>query len=187
MKIMPNKAIKYCKRCGSVIANSGPSGRRKYCGFKCSNAHHDFVAMGHATEGIKRKHVDSDHYRNIGLIGGIASAKKQAVMNRSKGENFLAVLLRRAGLNVRQSVWDLVDGYEIDIFLPDRNVAISYNGPVHYKPIYGEKRLRQVRSRDRYRSRKLKELGVRHIIIKEFRRFRESISQEHFSTVLASI
>jgi hypothetical protein len=108
-------------------------------------------------------------------------------MNRSRGENRLAELLIAHGMTVRQSVWDLVEGYEIDIFLPDFNTGISFDGPVHRLPIYGEKRLAQVQRRDAYRNRKLAEMGVRHIVVQDVRQFSEYKTASQFRSCLAAL
>jgi len=180
---------KICPKCGKEFLFEGRSYRRKYCSFKCSNAHHDFKKMGRlgglvrnentkkrGYYGTRNRIIDEKERNRLRIIsskGGIASAIKQAKTNRSRGENHLAKLLKKDGFNVLQSNWAIVPNYEIDIWLPQKRVAISYNGMVHYKPIYGEKRLIQVRCRDQYRDRKLKELGIQHIIVREIGRFSE--------------
>lgn len=110
-----------------------------------------------------------ERLRQIAKIGGINSAKNQP--KQSKGELLLAKLLSHNGYRIEQSSWDIVIGYEIDIFLPDLNIAISYNGEVHIKPIYGIKRLNQVINRDSYRNRKLREMNIKHIIVEDEGRF----------------
>ena len=182
VKQKKTRVPKTCPICGKKFLFEGRRYYyRKYCSFKCSNSHHDFVAMGRkgglAPHKCKTGPKDSERetrgecLARIGSKGGIASAKLQAERNRSQGEAYLALLLRRDGYKVIQNTWDLVPGYEVDIWLPNLNVAICYNGAVHYKPIYGEGRLRQVRQRDRYRHRKLTESGIKHIIVREWERY----------------
>ncbi len=103
--------------------------------------------------------------RIIASKGGINSALNQP--NRSKGETLLANTFLKNGYKIKTNIWDIVLGYEIDIFLTDFNIAISYNGPVHRIPIYGENRLRQIVQRDSYRNRKLLEMGIRHIVVED--------------------
>jgi len=198
---------KICERCEQEFVVEKRQWRKRYCSYKCSNAHHDFKKMGKLgglaiktkdktklklrgwgkdRRGNPGKRSDPERLRKIGIIGGVNSAKKQAVLNRSKGEAYLAELLKN-NYKVRQSVWDLIKGYEIDIFLPDQKVAISYNGAVHIRPIYGQARLNQVINRDRYRDKKLKELGFKHIVIEDNGKFNKERVEEYYKYCLAQL
>lgn len=42
----------------------------------------------------------------------------------------------------------LLEGYEVDIALPSLNMAIEWNGIVHFKPIYGDATLTKIQQRD---------------------------------------
>lgn len=42
----------------------------------------------------------------------------------------------------------LLDGYEIDIAIPDLKLGIEWNGIVHYKPIYGLEKLKKIQQND---------------------------------------
>ena len=42
----------------------------------------------------------------------------------------------------------LLDGYEVDIGIPSINLAIEWNGIVHYEPIYGSVKLENIKQRD---------------------------------------
>ena len=169
-----SKVSKYCLKCGKVLTWTGRHKRRKYCSFVCSNSHHNYVEMwiksrlvSHTSPGNpgKRDEKEINRLRTIGAKGGIARAKIQ--VRRSKGEILLSELFSKNGFKLKTNVWNIVKGYEIDIFLPDYNLAISYNGPVHRTPIYGVIRLQQVLRRDSYRDRKLSEMGIRHIVVED--------------------
>jgi hypothetical protein len=49
-------------------------------------------------------------------------------------------LLRKnyPNIKIETSNREQLNGYEIDIWLPELNVGIEYNGPHHFKPVYGE-------------------------------------------------
>jgi len=42
----------------------------------------------------------------------------------------------------------MLDGYEVDISIPELQLAIEWNGIVHFKPIYGQTKLDKVQTRD---------------------------------------
>ena len=156
LKCSRNMKDKYCLRCGKLLTFTKRQRQRNYCSHECA-----FVK---GKNGVKRSPEETERLRKIASIGGIKRAKMQ--VKSSKGEILLAELLVKKGYEVERNVWDIVKGYEIDIFLPDLKVAISYDGDVHRLPIYGQKRLNQVINRDKYRSRKLKEMGMQQFVFK---------------------
>lgn len=63
----------------------------------------------------------------------------------SKAEKFLRKKLLDEGYDVRLHVKNLVEGnFEIDLFLPELKLIIEVDGPQHFMPIFGEKRLEEV-------------------------------------------
>lgn len=42
----------------------------------------------------------------------------------------------------------MLDGYEVDIAIPAIDLAIEWNGIVHYKPIYGQTKFERIKKRD---------------------------------------
>ncbi len=42
----------------------------------------------------------------------------------------------------------MLDGYEVDIAIPELNLGIEWNGIVHFKPIYGQAKLTKIQKRD---------------------------------------
>ena len=60
---------------------------------------------------------------------------------RSYGECAIVYLLRKnfPHLHIEQNDRKELYGYEIDIWIPSMRIGIEYNGPHHFKPVYGEK------------------------------------------------
>lgn len=54
--------------------------------------------------------------------------KCTASLKNSKGEAEVKHFLETLGFNVSQSNYDLIDGYEIDLYIPEKNIAIEFNG-----------------------------------------------------------
>lgn len=42
----------------------------------------------------------------------------------------------------------MLDGFEADIAIPSLQLAIEWNGIVHFKPIWGEEKLQKIQDRD---------------------------------------
>lgn len=78
----------------------------------------------------------------------LASAKVSGA--GSKSENAVAKMLMDKGFNVVQRSRDYTPGgqFEIDIAIPDKNIAIEWDGATHFMPIYGEDRLAVVQEKD---------------------------------------
>ena len=49
---------------------------------------------------------------------------------------------------------------EIDIYIKERNLAIELNGPVHYFPIYGDKKLNRCQNNDTIKKQEMYKLNI---------------------------
>lgn len=59
----------------------------------------------------------------------------------------------------------MLDGFEIDIAVPDLKLGIEWNGIVHFKPIYGEIRLSEIQRRDREKQKVAESKGISLIVV----------------------
>ncbi len=84
------------------------------------------------------------------------SVKNMRVGNRkkvglgSKNENLIAEMLSNFGFKVVQRSRDYTPArrFEIDIAIPKEKIALEWDGPNHFHPIYGEEHLQAVRTKD---------------------------------------
>lgn len=51
-------------------------------------------------------------------------------------------------LNILSNDRTMLDGYEVDVAIPELKLAIEWNGFVHFKPIYGQTKLDNIQTRD---------------------------------------
>ncbi len=89
-------------------------------------------------------------------IGNSKKARKG-----SKNENAVADMLLNAGFDIIQRSKDFTPGrrYEIDIAIVKDRVAIEWDGPNHFVPIYGEESLKMVQIKDELKNFALTKSG----------------------------
>jgi hypothetical protein len=73
--------------------------------------------------------------------------KNRRRSRRSKCEELLFNLLKQEFPQLELSANDksLLDGLEVDIAIPSLRIAIEWNGPVHYYPIWGQEKLDKIK------------------------------------------
>lgn len=92
---------------------------------------------------------------------------KMRIGNRKKGrkgsknENMVADMLINAGFNIIQRSRDYSPGrrFEIDIAMLKEKIAIEWDGPNHFLPIYGEQALESVKAKDNIKNYSLVKSG----------------------------
>jgi len=71
-------------------------------------------------------------------------ALRIAAIEGSKAEKALKGKLSEEGYDVMLHKRNLIEGnFEIDLFLPELNTIIEIDGPQHFVPIFGEKKLKE--------------------------------------------
>lgn len=95
-------------------------------------------------------------------------ALRAASIEGSKLEKFLYENLTKRGIHVKMHVTGLVVGekYEVDLFLPEKLIAIEIDGPHHFKEIYKSGNLRKTIEFDTIKNGALMQRGIRVIRIK---------------------
>lgn len=86
---------------------------------------------------------------------------------RSKCEDLLFTLLEEKYPNfeIIPNDKELLDGYEVDISIPELKLAIEWNGIVHFKPIYGKQKLQKIQSRDAEKLKIANDKNINLIVI----------------------
>jgi len=104
----------------------------------------------------KRARVAKEKWESLSDEEKTRSIKKMhnASRNRmylgSKNENMVARLLEESGFVIEQRSREYTPGqqFEIDIVLPNEQIAIEWDGATHFDPIYGEEHLAKVQDKD---------------------------------------
>lgn len=79
-------------------------------------------------------------------------------------------------------------GSEIDILFPKRNVAFEINGPTHYRPIWGEKKLRAIQALDKQKMELCQSLNIRLIVLDvSCEGFSKENVEKHFESILKEL
>jgi predicted DNA-binding protein YlxM (UPF0122 family) len=96
-----------------------------------------------------------------------AKSLKKARFLGSKNEILCYKLLKKAlpKEKIIHHDYSIVPRLEIDISIPDRKVAICWDGLCHRKPIYGKKSFARTKKHDKIRKRCLSKINWSHIII----------------------
>jgi hypothetical protein len=86
---------------------------------------------------------------------------------RSKCEKMLCemLVLEFPNMSIIANDRDLLDGFEVDISLPEIKLAIEWNGIIHFKAIYGTDKLAKIQNRDDQKIKIAKEKGITLIVV----------------------
>jgi hypothetical protein len=180
-----NRLIIKCKQCNKEFeVNKGVFRYKKKCGIKnlfCSNicqskyqetGVNDLLdcVCSYCNTPIKRQRrlleLTNTHFCNRHCQGNYYS-KYLGRDNRSllekKIESYLIDDYPKLDIifGDRQQCYTL----ELDIYIPELNLAFEINGPIHYKPIYGNNALDKIQKNDAKKIKICKTKGIKLIII----------------------
>lgn len=119
-------------------------------------------------EGARKRWDDKTDTELSEMRRKSAQALRAASVEGSKLEKFLFEHLTKEGYHVKMHVTGLVVGekYEVDLFLPERLIAIEIDGPHHFQDIYGNGDLRKTIEFDTIKNGALMQRGIRVIRVK---------------------
>lgn len=140
------REIKNCCICGKELCRKNTSGYCKNC--------------------IPQIREVSDETRLKLSMAGRRSAQVQKERRRSKIESMFFDKIKKIFPDAEPNKV-VKDGWDTDIYLPGINLAIFWNGPCHYLPIYGEASLNQTMNRDKIKTNLFMKLGISIYVIKD--------------------
>lgn len=87
--------------------------------------------------------------------------------NRSKAERWLVAALKGAYplWTIEENNRIMLDGLELDLYIPEIKLAIEWNGIFHFEPIRGQDKLERIMVKDNTKIERCRELGIELIVI----------------------
>jgi hypothetical protein len=144
---------------------------------KCDVCHTKFERRTYLLKIRKRKFCS----KKCEAIGMRNVRMHQTIQYRSYGECAILHLLRKnfPAIHFEPNDRKQLYGYEIDIWIPSMQTGIEYNGPHHFKPVYGPKVFEETQKNDKKKRKIAASKQIRIIDINANR----SVSYTHKSLV----
>jgi predicted nucleic acid-binding Zn ribbon protein len=176
-----------CLHCGKEIPTS-----RKFCGHSCRAVYFNtgrkvsteqrlktsntakqnrprkvrkcIVCGGSFVPKYNTRKTCSDECRKVCCGRGGINALKTLKCGRSKNEVMFFSKVREvfpgAIANPR-----MFDGYDADIVIPELRLAIHWNGPLHYRPLFAMNHFKEIQRKDKQRYEAVETAGYTNYII----------------------
>ena len=107
--------------------------------------------------------------------------------NRSKLEKWLGVKLKERELPVLLNNREILNGYELDIYFPTKNVAFEIDGPWHRIPLNSEEHFQSIKKNDALKESRCVALGIELIRIPNEEQFSEQIGNTVLAIILSKL
>jgi hypothetical protein len=196
--------MKTCKKCGNEFEPS--KGLVSYCSLKCRNSRtfseEAKLKKSKANKGKRRTEYISltcefcdtkfevpickkekkfcsftCKQRGLGRRGGLKSSTSQN--KRSKNEIYFSELCKTE-FDVILTNISMFNGWDADIIIPEKKIAILWNGIWHYKKITKNHSVKQVQTRDRIKLKEISNFGYISYIIKDLGRYNKEFVEQEF-------
>ncbi len=157
MKRYKTKTVcEYCQETYQKETYDFKRTKRNFCSKKCrglADRNQVEVECANCGEMVKR---DPSHFKKTknSFCGSSCSAtfnnklKRKSRRSKIEAKFYNLIVKEFPDLNILSNDKTMLDGYEVDVAIPELKLAIEWNGIVHFKPIYGQTKLDNVQSRD---------------------------------------
>jgi hypothetical protein len=168
---------------------------RKYCSNKCigtmsskTRVHKDKLLNEKCPkEKCQIILIDSLTCLGCGILFETPSSKPKkycskcarTINSRSKNEIYFSELCKEWFSNVLENE-KMFDGWDSDVILPDKKIAIAWNGSCHYKQIWNNQSLKQVQSRDKIKTKIIEKYGYDFYVIQDMGKANKKFVEEQF-------
>jgi len=143
------------------------SSSTKLCSVKCARV-------------FEQTDVYKENAVKNGQIGGKISATKQS--KRSKNEVYFSELCENYFKITTNEPY--FDGWDADVIIHDKKLAILWNGAWHYKQISKTQSLKQVQARDKVKTAIIEKYGYTPYVIKDMGKHNKAFVEQEFEIFL---
>ena len=118
-----------------------------------------------------------------------ARAIRQASIEGSKLEKAVHAGLIKAGYRVQFHKEHFLrnERLQLDLFLPEKNIAIEIDGPLHFEDIWGEERLHKSKKRDRLKDGLISSVGLILIRVKQLKNMSNAYGERTTEQIVEKI
>lgn len=134
-------------------------------------------SQGYCKKCAPKHKIVSDEVREKLRRAGKKSANIQREKRRSKNEILFSELISENFKIVCNE--SMFNGWDADIIIPSKKIAILWNGNWHYKEICGQ--LKQVQNRDRIKYDEIVKAGYLPYIIVDFGKFSKNKCEKEYN------
>jgi hypothetical protein len=153
--------------------------------------HADTVCANCGKRIVKKKSIISKKSRKVFCTKTCEYAFNRKY-NQSHGQrSYLEVFIEKQlktkfpKLNIKYNIKQVI-GSELDIYIPLLKIAIEINGIHHYKPIYGQDKLDEVKKNDRKKVYECKKNNIKLYRLNVYKNRRRS-DEDHLKRVIGII
>ena len=187
---------KYLKRALGITKSKRPPSL-KYCSIEC-------IRKSKMTGQYKKcKNCEVEVYRSIGELrksknvfcGHSCKAifwnkEKNYGVNRSKIEIWIEEeIKKRYTFEISFNDRKILNNLELDIYIPDFNIAFELNGIFHYQPIFGDDKLKITENNDLRKFKECEEKNIKLYVIdiSDSKRFNKERDKKYLDFILNKI
>ena len=197
-----------CKKCGKEFQRSKcyveqhkkQNSKNTFCSLKCSTTYLNNILKRrvnceceHCGKSIERVLSEFTNYKHHYCSNNCLIKSKITLPRggRSKLEEWFEEKLRLLypKLKFEFNNREILDGLELDIYIPELKIAIEINGIFHYEPIFGNKGLTNQKKRDTNKVIQCakKEIDLCIIDTSSFKHFKEKKAQKFLNIIIKII
>ena len=139
----------------------------KFCNIKC---YYKYMATDQEYK---------DKCKLYGKKGGMISLKTQK--NRSKNEILFSKYCKKfyGKKDVKCNI-PMFNGYDTDVLIVSKKIAIEWNGIWHYKKIHENHNLLRIQAKDKYKEKIIPSFGYELYVIKDMKSYNEKFVKKQF-------
>jgi len=164
----------YCEKTfNRPIKDKTHGAKNEFCDHNCQSRFREATAYteldcnqcGKSFRKAKR-HIGKNNFCSQSCAASFNNKLKRK-SRRSKCEKMLFKLIsdKFTNLTILANDKTMLDGLEIDIAIPELSLGIEWNGIVHFKPIYGLKKLSNVQKQDQKKQKLAKKKKINLIVV----------------------